>query len=144
MTVNTLKGEVSFQALGETFTLAYPIDTLIVIEAHYDRPFTELAADLLSDRLRFVDVRKLFGFGLIAKRPMDEESAFALAGQIVGELGVQEAGYKMGLSLLHLFAKAEPGAAGAGPRKRGGAGTGKPASASGSSSASETPTPSDD
>lgn len=140
MRLNTLKGEVSFSIEGETFTLAFPIDTLIEVEAHFDKPFTQTMGDLLSDRLRMEETRTLFGYGLLARHG---DAGMARAGEIIGALGIAETGRLMGLSLLHLFAQPEQGAGAPGPRKPRRGGTGKSASASGSNSTSETPPPSD-
>jgi hypothetical protein len=68
MAANPMKGEVSFEASGETYTLQFSIDALCVLEEKLDMSVGKMAAKLADDpRLSFL--RTVFWGGLQANHP---------------------------------------------------------------------------
>lgn len=129
---NPLKGEVSFPVGEETFTLAYTINALIVLEERLDMSVVEIGKRLNEEgRLGFL--RALFWAGLIERQPSMTEVG---AGTLLQAYGPQEARAKILDAFIAAFPKAaaEGVAEGeAGPQKAARRGTGRRSSSSGTS-----------
>lgn len=116
---NSLKGEVSFEAYGDTYTLAFPINSLIKLEERLGCGIVQIG-DQLNGGASMGTIRALFWAGLIAHHNLSEDEA----GDLIDEVGLAEAAELAGKSLTLSM----PGAGGAksSPRQRKAAGgTGK-------------------
>lgn len=135
---NRLKGEVSFRAGDDEYTLVFSIDALISLEEIYEKTVAEVG-EMLGEGLRMVDLRTVFRVGLAEYHP---DLADKDAGRIMSMLGVKDAGALVGRAFASAFGSEE--AAKDGPRRpRQRAGTGGSVSTSGSNTPLEAKPPSD-
>jgi len=116
---NPLKGEVTFDAQGETYTLAFPINSLIALEERLGCGIVNIG-DQLNAGATMGTIRALFWAGLIANHNLTE----ADAGELMDEIGLAEAATLAGQSLSQSMPSAGGGKSSARPRKAA-VGTGK-------------------
>jgi hypothetical protein len=101
MQQNPLKGEVRFKVGEDEYVLAYPINSIIAAEDHFQKPFAEIRkAFLTQGDMGLKEVRTFVRFGLFARHPKltDEE-----VGEIIGCVGDREFGLLMGECFIATF-----------------------------------------
>ncbi len=118
---NSLKGEVSFEADGESYTLVYSVNAIIVLEEKTGQPITRIGDFLGGENFSFASARTFFWAGLLEHHDISEREA----GTLMSLLGVEQA---LTLATDSLKASLPGEGAKGGPRPR------KPAPGIGSSS----------
>ncbi|WP_374390194.1 GTA-gp10 family protein [Brevundimonas sp.] len=113
---NPMKGEVSFEAGGDRYVLAYTINALVTLESKLGVTTTQLG-ELLGANLSMGNLRTLFWAGLLANHDCTEEEA----GNLISDIGITRAGELIGEGLTKAFpeagkstARPRPAAAGTG------------------------------
>lgn len=84
---NSLKGEVTFSAGEDEYTLVFTIDALIDLEERFGKSVSDLG-EMLGENLRAKDMRTLFHAGLGEHHPDLDVKA---AGRVMSILGFTEA-----------------------------------------------------
>jgi hypothetical protein len=79
---NPLKGEVTFEARGQTFTYKLGTNAQIMIETKVGMPISKFFAER-SESFSAADVRTIFHAGLYRQHKMTEEDV----GDLIDELG---------------------------------------------------------
>lgn len=124
MQPNPLKGEVRFKVGEDEFVLAYPINTVIDVADHFGKPFEEVRADFLANKMTDKEVRTFVRFGFAARWPgvTDEE-----AGEVIGRVGDAEFGILIAQCFVATFGlrAQEAGEDADGPPAPSATGTGK-------------------
>jgi len=82
---NPLKGEVTFEARGQTFTFQLGINAQIMIENKVGMPLAKFFANKDDDQFKTQDVRTVFHAGLYRHHKMTEEEV----GDLIDEIGQQ-------------------------------------------------------
>lgn len=113
---NPHKGEVTFEAKGETWTLRYNTNVICSLEDELDMGIEDIL-ERLQDSPRMSRVRTVFRYGL---GDVSEE----LAGDLIDEIGIRRAANMFGEAFKRAFPTPGPGG-GARPPKGAAAGTGK-------------------
>ena len=87
--MNKLKGEVAFEAGGESYRMVYSINALCVLEDRMGKPVQEIGA-LLGGAVGMADLRAIFWAGLVEYQPNLTETE---AGSLMARLdsGLQSA-----------------------------------------------------
>lgn len=118
---NPHKGEVSFQAGDETFTLRFSANALAELEDALDKSVMEIADLMQSEKgLRIKTLRTIFWAGLLDHHEGVTEKR---AGDIISDIGMGEAAEIIGRAFAAAFPAAD-GEKGENPRKGAGAGSG--------------------
>ncbi|MFC5371398.1 hypothetical protein ACFPIF_02465 [Brevundimonas faecalis] len=117
---NPLKGEVQFTAGENSYTLAFPINSIITLEEHLGFGVTQLGVQM-QDGARMGMIRTMFWAGLIAHHHVSEEDT----GEIIDLVGITESADLVGRALALAMPSAR-GAKGTGRPRTAAAGTGKP------------------
>lgn len=135
MTANPLKGEVRFKVGEDEYVLAYPINTVIDVADHFGKPFEEVRADFLNNKMTAKEVRTFVRFGFSARWPdvTDPE-----AGEVIGRVGDAEFGILIAQCFVATFGLVaqEAGEDADAPPAPGATGTGKTATETGDATAS--------
>lgn len=117
---NPLKGEVQFTAGEHSFTLAFPINSIIALEDRLGFGVTQLG-NQMQDGARMGMIRTMFWAGLIAHHDVSEEDA----GDLIDLVGITESADLVGRALA-LAMPSKGGAKSTGRPQKAAAGTGKP------------------
>ena len=131
MLANPIRGQVGFEADGESFLLSYSVNALVTLENELGMKVAEIGATLFSDGAALGSVRTVFWAGLLDHQPQVTETA---AGLMMSALGLDKAGELVGRAFIGAFPAPEAGKTKADPRKAGG--TGPRSTAAGAKSAS--------
>lgn len=127
---NTVKGEVSFNAEGQTYRLAFSTNALIALEERLDKTVAEIGA-MFEQPLRLAHLRILLWAGLSDHHDVPELEA----GRLMDAVGIDKVGELIGRAFVLAFPDDEEGAKdGERPRKpaaKKAAGTGKGSTRSG-------------
>ena len=89
---NHLKGEVTFEAKGESWKLAYPINSIIALEDALG-----VKVDALDQSIR--TVRTVFWAGLLAHNEVSEHEA----GELIDAIGLPKAAELTGAAFTQAF-----------------------------------------
>lgn len=120
---NPHRGEVSFVAGEQTYTLSFSVNSICSLEDELGEGWDAIASQLRSTP-RVKTVRAVLWAGLLDKH---EGLEIEDAGRIMTEAGVAETMEAVGRALIAAFpAPKEEKAAGSRPTKRAAAGTGSP------------------
>ncbi|WP_292229498.1 hypothetical protein [Brevundimonas sp.] len=114
---NPMKGEIAFDAGGDTYTMAFTINALVTLEDKLQVTTSQIG-ELLGEKLSMANLRTLFWAGLLEHHDCSEIEA----GRLISDLGIQQAAELMGRALSKAFPEA--GKSNARPQKAA-AGTGK-------------------
>lgn len=118
---NRHRGEVSFAAGGETYTLRYSANALAELEDALDKSVGEIVELMQSQKgLRIKTVRTIFRAGLLDRHPDITDQQ---AGDIISDVGLGEAANLLGRAFTAAFPPVEGGASES-PQKGAAAGTG--------------------
>jgi hypothetical protein len=102
MVANPVKGEVPFEASGQTYTLLYDFNAICAVEEVFDLPITEIGKKM-ADGMRAGDLRKLIAAGLQQHHPGVSDLQ---AGEIIGAIGAQVAAEKLAEAMQAAFPQA--------------------------------------
>lgn len=119
---NPLRGQVELVADGRTYTLRLGINQIVELETKLDRSINEIVG-LLNDmrRVRLGTLRAVLWASLLESEP---DITLEQAGEIIGDVGTDVIGTKIGEALAAAFPPPEKGPK-KNPRQAGPAGTGK-------------------
>lgn len=99
MAGNPVKGEVSFEAEGQTFVLVFDFNAICAVEDVFDLPIAQIG-EKMADGMRAGDLRKLITAGLQANHPGITDLS---AGHIIGQIGAQAAANKLAEAMVAAF-----------------------------------------
>lgn len=125
---NSVKGEVSFEAEGQTYRLAFTANALIALEERLDKTVAEIGA-MFEQPLRLAHLRILFWAGLSDHHEVPELEA----GRLMDAVGIDKVGELIGRAFVLAFPEeeAEGSARPQTPAVKKTAGTGKGSTRSG-------------
>ena len=113
---NPVKGAVSFEAAGKSYTLSYSINALCELEEMLGEGVTEVAAKMGGKGgTRLSLIRALFWAGLRDHHP---EVTIVESGELMREYGIQETSEIVGRAFMLAFPQAD-GRRSAGGRESG-------------------------
>lgn len=126
---NSVRGEVSFEADGQSYTIQYTINWLIEMEEHFELTVEEIGKKMMEG-MRLAFLRTVFWFGM---RAHHEDMTETEAGALITALGVEKAGALIGEAFTKAFSlPTQEGANGAArPPKKRAPGTGRATTPSG-------------
>lgn len=102
---NRQKGEVSFQALGETWTLRYSTNALCEMEDLFGKSAIEVAQLLDAEGgVKLRDLRAVFFCGLTDRH---EGVTERIAGNLIDDIGMENAGPLIAEAFTAAFPSAE-------------------------------------
>ena len=104
-----MRGEATFQAKGETWVMRFGNNEFCTIEDKFDRPFAQVAAELDGDAFNFRTFRAIFAIGLKRKQPTVDDN---IAGDIIDDLGMEEAVRMLGECIRSALPQKKAGEAG--------------------------------
>jgi hypothetical protein len=115
---NKLKGEVGFEADGQSYTLVFSVNALCELEDKLGASVSDIGG-LLTRGKRFSTIRTVFWAGLVDHHP---DLALKDAGRIITAIGIEQADALIGEAFGLTFpeAKALPLASKPAPGKRNG------------------------
>lgn len=110
---NPARGEVSFKALGESYTFLFGFNAICAAEDDFDQPFVEIVGEILpgaagdlasnpdaakeaAKRMRFGNIRRMIRFGLVQHHPGITDLE---VGEIIDEIGLPKATEILGRGL---------------------------------------------
>ena len=128
--MSALRGDIPFEAAGETYTLKFGINEMCALEEQLDMPVGQIGAELQRSGLRLTFLRSMFQIGLTGHHP---ELTTTDVGQLMEELTLPVVGEKVLAAFAAAFPKAEDAKAPARPRKAKPPGTGRRSSQPGAS-----------
>lgn len=103
--VNSVKGEVSFNAGGQIFYLAFSTNALIALEERLDKTVAEIGA-MFEQPLRLAHLRILLWAGLSDNHDLPELEA----GRLMDDVGIDKIGELIGRAFVLAFPNDEEGA----------------------------------
>lgn len=98
---NPLKGEITFTADGENYTLAFTINALCALEERLGIGVSEIG-EKLGGKVSIGTLRAVFWAGLLAHHDLSEEAA----GDIITSVGAARAGELIGQGFAAAFPEA--------------------------------------
>lgn len=102
MTGNAVKGEVPFEAEGQTYTLVFDFNAICTVEEVFDLPISEVG-EKMAKGMRAGDLRKMIAAGLQGRHPGITDLE---AGHLIGVIGAQVAADKLAEAMQAAFPQA--------------------------------------
>jgi hypothetical protein len=109
---NRERGEVEVQALGKTWTLKLGVNAMCEIEDATGKSITEIGSLLSNPKTATIRMLRTVMWGALQDR--HEGTGIKEAGDLIDEIGMDQAGVKIG----EAFSAATPGAKGGESRPR--------------------------
>jgi hypothetical protein len=99
MSGNPVKGEVQFEADGQTYVLVFDFNAICAVEDVFDLPIAQIG-EKMAEGMRAGDLRKLITAGLQQHHPGITDLQ---AGHIIGLIGAQVAADKLAEAMVAAF-----------------------------------------